>query len=52
MNYETLCVKIKLKPDSLEKAREAVQKSIHSIDEYHQTLKRMLGRRSETRNVD
>ena len=91
MNYETRCVKIKIKPDSLEKvlswaktinerkdealqtlrdegviletvfldqivegdfliyvmkaenfekAREAVQKSIHSIDEYHQNFKK------------
>ena len=91
MNYETNCVKIKLKPDSLEKvrewaktlnerktealatlldegviletvfldqtsegdfliylmkaesfekAREAVQKSVHALDEYHQNFKR------------
>ena len=91
MNYETRCVKIKLKPDSLEKAREwaktinerkpealatlrdegvileavfldqtsdgdfliyvmkaenferareAVRKSVHAIDEYHQNFKR------------
>jgi hypothetical protein len=45
MNYETLCVKIKLKPDSLEKACKAVQKSIHSIDEYHQTLTKNFGKK-------
>jgi hypothetical protein len=45
MNYETLCVKIKLKPNSLEKAREAVQKPIHSIDEYHQNFKKNVGKK-------
>ena len=36
-----------MKAESFEKAREAVQKSVHSIDEYHQNFKRECWEKGE-----